>query len=245
MNILALIPARGGSKGVPKKNIKLLEKHPLISYTIAAAKLSKRINKIVVTTDSQEIADISLKYNAEVPFLRPSELANDKSTDIDFVMHALNWLEYNENYIPDLIVLLRPTTPLREVEFIDNAIEKFVTNTNATSLRSSHLSSESPFKWFTLKDNFYDSICNIYSLEDTNRPRQFFTEIYIPNGYVDIIVPNLIKEKNSIFGNKILSFITPIGYEIDTIDEFEYIEYRISKYGTKLLKYLKKVRDEK
>ena len=238
MNILALIPARGGSKGVPKKNIKKLSGFPLISYTIAAAKLSKKINRVLVTTDSQEIADISKKYNAEVPFLRPAELSCDKSTDIDFVLHALNWLKDNESYIPDFIVLLRPTTPLREVELIDNAIEELEKKSAATSLRSAHVSSESPFKWFSVKDNFYDSISNKYNLEDTNRPRQYFPDVYIPNGHVDILIPSCIEKDKSLFGNKILSFITPVCYEIDTIEEFEYIEYIIEKKSSNLKKYL-------
>ena len=244
MKILALIPARGGSKGVPKKNIKLLDNFPLLSFTVAAAKLSTKINRVIVSTDSQEIADIALEFNAEVPFLRPNEFAGDKSTDIDYITHALDWLKCNENYIPDLIVLLRPTTPLREVIIIDKAIEKLLKNEEATSLRSSHLSSESPFKWFSLKNKFYTAICDNYDLEDTNKPRQFFAETYIPNGYVDIIIPGLIKKNNSLFGNKILGFVTPIGYEIDTIDEFEYIEYRIMKYRTELLPYLKNVRNK-
>ncbi len=245
MKILALIPARGGSKGVPKKNIKLLKDFPLISYTIAAAKLSKKINKVVVTTDSQEIVDISLKYNAEVPFLRPSELANDSSNDIDFVVHALDWLENNENFIPDLVVLLRPTTPLREVEYLDDAIEELIKNNKATSLRSSHIVAESPFKWFSIKDDFYTPICDKYNLEDTSKPRQFFPDVYIPNGYVDVLKIDFIKKNNSLYGSNILGYITPIGYEVDTLDDFEYIEFQISKKSTPLFKYLNKIKDNK
>lgn len=244
MKVLALIPARGGSKGVPKKNIKLLENFPLISYTIAAANLSKKIDKVVVTTDSKEIADIALSFNAEVPFIRPSNLASDLATDIDFVIHSLDWLEANENYIPDLVVLLRPTTPLREVNYIDDAIELLINNEIATSLRSSHIVSESPFKWFVIKDGFYTPICDKYSLEDTGKPRQFFPDVYIPNGYVDIIKTNFIKTHNSLYGNHILGYTTPTGHEIDTLDDFEYIEFQISKNSTDLLKYLKEIKDK-
>lgn len=242
MNILALIPARGGSKGVPQKNIKLLENYPLISYTIAAAKLSEKINRVLVSTDSQEIADISLQFDAEVPFLRPSELASDTSTDIDFIIHALNWLETNENYIPDFVVLLRPTTPLREIKFIDQSIEILIQNNEATSLRSSHLVAETPFKWFSMEEKYYAPISDKYTLEDTNKPRQFFPDVYIPNGYVDILKPDFIKKHNSLYGNNILGYITPVGYEVDTINDFEYIEYQISKNNTDLLKYLEKKR---
>ena len=240
MNILALIPARGGSKGVPKKNIKLLGEYPLIAYTIAAAKLSKRINRVVVSTDSQEISDIASSFGAEVPFLRPDELASDKSTDIEYVLHVLDFLQKNESYIPDLIVLLRPTTPLREIKHIDEAIEKFIKNDEATSLRSSHEVSESPFKWFCISDDFYTPICDKYTLEDTNKPRQLFPEVYIPNGYVDILKPRVIKEHGSMYGNKIAGYITPYGNEIDTAEDFEYIEYKVTKGGLPLLEYLKR-----
>jgi CMP-N,N'-diacetyllegionaminic acid synthase len=241
MNILALIPARGGSKGVPKKNIKLLGGFPLISYTIAAAKLSNKIDKVVVSTDSPEIRDISLKFGADVPFLRPSELSGDKAADIDYVLHALNYLKENENYIPDLIVLLRPTTPLREIKYIDEAIEKLLQNDEATSLRSSHTVAESPFKWLLLQDDFYTPICGNYTLEDTNKPRQTFPEVYVPNGYVDILRPDSIREHGSIYATKILGYITETAYEVDTMEEFEYIEYLVSKKSTSLLEYLKNI----
>ena len=192
-------------------------------------KLSKKINRVIVSTDSQEIANIALQFNAEVPFLRPDELASDKSRDIDYILHSLDWLKNNENYTPDLIILLRPTTPLRETKFIDKAIDQMIQQRNATSLRSSHLVPETPFKWFSLKGNFYAPICDNYTLEDTNNPRQSFPEIYVPNGYVDIIKPDVIKKQNSLYGNKIFAFITPLGYEVDTLEDFEYIEYLIFK----------------
>ncbi|MDQ7060113.1 MAG: acylneuraminate cytidylyltransferase family protein [Sulfurimonas sp.] len=240
MKILALIPARGGSKGVPKKNIKLLEDYPLIAYTIAAAKASKNINKVLVSTDFSDIRDIALDFGAEVPFLRPNKIAGEKSQDIDYVLHALEYLEKEEDYIPDLIVLLRVTTPLREVQYIDEAIEKLILDTDATSLRSSHLAAESPFKWFCTSNGYYTPISDASSLEDANKPRQSFKNIYIPNGYVDILKVKQIKINNSLYGEKILAYITPNGYEIDTMEEFEYIQYLIQRHGSDLLEFLKK-----
>ena len=108
----AIIPARGGSKGVPRKNIKLLKGFPLIAYSIVAAKMSKMTDRVIVSTDSQEISDIAQKYDAEVPFLRPAEYAHDRSPDIDFVRHAIDWFAKNESNQPELFVHLRPTTPL-------------------------------------------------------------------------------------------------------------------------------------
>lgn len=229
MNILAIIPARGGSKGVPKKNIKLLNNIPLIGYSIKSAKESKFINKIIVSTDCDEIKDIAETFEIEVPFLRPKEYATDNSLDIDFLKHTLAWLNENENYEPDLIVLLRPTTPIRDASIIDNAIQLMINNQNNSSLRSAHKSSESPFKWFKIKDDIFEPIHADYTIEDTNKPRQSFDDVFIPNGYVDIIKPQTIKEFNDVYSDKILSFITQTAYEIDTIEEFEYIEYKIQK----------------
>ena len=132
MNIISVIPARSGSKGVPDKNIKLLAGKPLIAYSIAAAKKSKLINKIIVSTDSKKYANIAKKYGAEAPFLRPAELAGGKSTDYDWVNHLLNWLATNEDNNPEYLVHLRPTTPLRDPEIIDNAIEELINNLEAT-----------------------------------------------------------------------------------------------------------------
>ena len=106
MKILAFIPARSGSKRIPKRNIKLLKGKPLIAYTIEAAKKSKYINRIVVSTDSEEIANIAKQFDAEVPFLRPGNISKADSTEMGFFNHALDWFFKNENYIPDLIVLL-------------------------------------------------------------------------------------------------------------------------------------------
>ncbi len=227
MNILAIIPARGGSKGVPHKNIKLLNNIPLIGYSIKSAMSSKYINNIIVSTDCPQIAKIAEQFNIEVPFLRPKELSNDNSTDLEYVMHTLKWLTDNNELEPDLIVILRPTTPIREVTIIDEAIETIINNKNASSLRSAHKASESPLKWFKVKNGFYTPICDNIALEDTNKPRQSVEDIYIPNGYIDIINVHLLKD-NELFGNKILNYTTDLAYEIDTIDDFNYLEYKIT-----------------
>ncbi|HON56846.1 MAG TPA: acylneuraminate cytidylyltransferase family protein, partial [bacterium] len=111
MKIYAIIPARGGSKGVPDKNIRLLKGYPVIAYSIVACKLSKKIDRIIVSTDSEKIAQISKKYGAEVPFLRPAEFATDISPDLGFMKHAVDWFEINEKNIPDFFIHIRPTTP--------------------------------------------------------------------------------------------------------------------------------------
>jgi CMP-N-acetylneuraminic acid synthetase len=227
LDILCIIPARCGSKGIPKKNIKLLNGVPLIGYSIKSAKESEYINKIIISTDCEDIKSTAELFNVEVPFLRPKELANDTSLDIDYIKHTLQWLKKHKDYIPDMIVLLRPTTPLRDAKVIDEAIEKFTMNSYATSLRSSHKSPESPFKWFYKKDNYYTTLSDEYTLKDTNRPRQSFDDVYIPNGYVDIIKLDTVIDLDDMYGDKILSFTTKLSYEIDTLEEFNYIEYKL------------------
>src|SRR3989338_8383279 len=147
-NIIALIPARGGSKSIPKKNIIDVGDFPLIAYSIAAAKMSKHISRIIVSTDSPEIAEVAKRYGAEVPFMRPAEYATDTAIDLDVVKHALGWLQEHENYEPEYVVFLRPTTPLRDPTMIDKAIESILSHSEATSLRSGHEIRESPYKLF-------------------------------------------------------------------------------------------------
>lgn len=133
--ILAVITARGGSKGIPRKNIKDLCGKPLIAYTIKAAKASKYLTRCIVSTDDKEIADISRKFDADVPFIRPEEFAQDESTSMEVVRHALSWLSENKDEYYDYLMILQPTSPLRTAEDIDACIEKIV-DTNADSVMS-------------------------------------------------------------------------------------------------------------
>ncbi|MFZ6019832.1 MAG: cytidylyltransferase domain-containing protein, partial [Chloroflexota bacterium] len=120
--VLAIIPARGGSKGIPRKNIRNFAGHPLIAYSIAAALQSRRITRVIVSTDDPEIAEVARAYGAEVPFLRPAELAQDSTLDLPVFQHALAWLTANEAYAPDVVVQLRPTSPIRPVGLVDEAV---------------------------------------------------------------------------------------------------------------------------
>ena len=135
-NILAVIPARGNSKSIKNKNIKLLFGKPLIYYSINIAKRSKSINRIIVSSDSKKIINIAKKYGAEAPFVRPKELSKDNSEDYGLFLHCLKWLEKNENYIPDLIVHLRPTYPIRSAKIVDKAIKFALRKKGYDSIRS-------------------------------------------------------------------------------------------------------------
>ena len=148
MSTIAIIPARSGSKGVPGKNINLLGGIPLFAYSILAAKMMPEVERVIVSTDSKEYAELANKFGAETPFIRPDDISGDKSSDLDFFIHALEWFKLNEGAIPEFLLHLRPTTPLRDPKIMSEAVQLFLTKKEASSLRSGHVASESPFKWF-------------------------------------------------------------------------------------------------
>lgn len=239
--VLALIPARGGSKGVPRKNIRLLKGYPLIAYSIIAAKLSQLIDQVVVSTDAEEIAAIAKEYGAEVPFLRPAELAGDASGDIGFVAHAIEWFRNNRPEIPGYIVHVRPTTPLRDVAVVDDAIRAMQSHPAATSLRSGHLASESPYKWFERNDaGYFESIYKGLSNDQANNGRQEFPDVYIPDGYVDVIRTDFVVENGILHGQNMLGYQSPVCIEVDTEDDFKLLEYQMEKSDSSLYDYLEK-----
>ena len=237
-NIIAIIPARSGSKSIKDKNIKLLSGHPLIAYSIIAAKLSKKIERVIVSTDSEEYGDIAKKYGAEVPFIRPDKYSKDNSTDRDFFIHAIDWFKENENIIPEYWVHLRPTTPLRAPEKIDEAIDVILNDDTATSLRSGHKAPESPLKWFVKEDKYFKGLIEN---EEYNLPKESFEDIYIPDGYVDIVKTSYLLNNEKTHGENIISFESPVCTEIDSIEEFIYIEYQIQNSENSLLDTLHKV----
>lgn len=240
MSVVAIIPARGGSKGVPKKNIALLGGYPLIAYSIIVAKLCPVIDRTIVSTDSEEIAEISSQFGAEVPYTRPSELAQDTSGDLEFIAHAMKWFRENEGKIPDYLIHLRPTTPLRDPAVLTSAVNLFIGRPEATSLRSGHPAAETPFKWFLkTPEDYFRSISPEYSNEFINRPRQSFPQVYVPDGYVDIIKTAFVATHNILHGEKMLGFISPECHEVDTPKDFEYLEFEILRKGSVLRDYLK------
>ncbi len=239
MNIVAIVPARGGSKGVPGKNLRLLGGYPLLAYSLAAAVLSSRIRRVIVSTDSETIAAIAREYDAEVPFLRPPELAQDNSTDLDFMLHAIYWFQKHERAVPDYLVHLRPTTPLRDPQQIDAAIDVLQARPEATSLRSAHPAPESPFKWFRQDPaGYFRSLFDGISNEMLNNPRQAFPEAFIPDGYVDVVKPAVILASGLLHGEKMLGFESPRCTEVDTVTDLELLELELLQRGSALWNYL-------
>lgn len=214
--MICLILARGGSKGVPKKNIKILNGKPLIYYVIYEAKKSKKITKIYVSTDDDEIADIVKEYGVEV-IKRPKQLSEDHSLDVDSFRHFCELKNQK-----DPIVHLRATTPLINHKVIDVAITTYNNTENITSLRSAHETPESVYKFYIKKNNKWKPLVDGM---DTNGPRQTYEKTYLPNGYVDIVSPKIFMNQNTFYGDNIYAFETKVTPEIDTIEDFYYIEY--------------------
>ena len=245
--IYAVIPARGGSKTIPKKNIRPLKGFPLIAYSIAAAKLSKKIDRVIVTTDSEEIASIAKKFGAETPFLRPAEIAQDHSTDREFMDHLITWLLETENEVPAMFVHLRPTSPLRNPEVIDSAIETMLENSSATSLRSGNRHDFVPEKAFRLNGGFFEGLFpEDQRPEYHNLPRQIFPPVYKPNGYVDILKTEFILNNPPLLhGDKILGFLTPDTDDIDNQSDLKNVERLIEERKMAILSYLENLASKK
>lgn len=224
MKILAIIPARGGSKGLKNKNILPLLGHPLIAYSIKAGLDSKRINRVIVSTDSEEIANVSESYGAEVPFMRPAEFSQDMSTDMEMFVHALEWLKKNEDYVPDIIVQLRPTSPVRFEKEIDLCIDKLVSSV-ADSLRIVTPAPCTPYKMWVLNDDT-ELMQPLLTLKDIkepyNEPRQRLPKVYWQVGILDVIKTCTLLEKKSLSGDLILSHVVPneLSVDIDDIHSF-------------------------
>jgi len=240
-NVIGIIPARGGSKGVPGKNIRKFGGFPMIAYSVVASKLSKNIERTIVSTDSEEIAEIASHYGAEVPFLRPSEFAGDESKDIEFFKHAIDWYKKNEGYIPEYFVQLRPTTPLREPKDIDDSIALIQKHSDATSLISVHEIPESPGKMFGMQDGYLHGLCPFDPRpEYFTLPRQEFPPSYFGNGYVDIVKSSTILELESCYGSRMLAFEVPDTGEIDVEDDYKKLEFFLNTSTNSVHEYLKK-----
>lgn len=240
-NIIAIIPARSGSKGIKDKNLSKLCGYPLLAYSIVAAKLARQVARVLISTDSEHYAEIGRRYGAEVPFLRPTELSGDTSTDRDFMLHAMQWVQKNEGQIPEYWVHLRPTTPLRDPAHLDSAIQKLSNCPTATALRSAHVSPESPFKWFRLNETgFLTALTSDdTNLDKFNLPRQSYPQVYIPDGYVDIVKSTFVMNSDHFHGHKVLGYEAPYCIEVDSQGELDLLGFHLRKYGSPLLDYLK------
>jgi len=217
MEVLALIPARGNSKSIPRKNVRGFAGYPLISYSIAAAKQSKQVTRTMVSTDNQEIADVARSFGAEIPFMRPAEFAQDNTQDFPVYKHALNWLKEHEGYEPDIVVQLRPTSPIRPVTMVDDAVSLLINHPEADSVRGVVPSGQNPYKmWHILDDGRLSQILTIDGIEEPyNAPRQQLPDTFWQTGHIDAIRPDTILKKHSMTGDIILPLLIPFEYTVD------------------------------
>jgi CMP-N,N'-diacetyllegionaminic acid synthase len=224
--ILALIPARGGSKALPRKNVLPVAGKPLIAHSIETARASRLVTRTLVSTDDEEIASVAREYGAEVPFRRPAELAQDDSTDLDAFAHALAWLRDEEAYAPELVVHLRPTNPVRRAERVDEAIRLLLEDPQADSLRSVSWPELSPYKMWRIEAGYLRPLLQVEGLPDAHSvPRQRLPEVWWQNGYVDVIRPRTILELGSMSGERVLPFVIEEPFvEIDYADAVERAE---------------------
>lgn len=224
--IVAIIPARGGSKGIPRKNVKLLCGKPLIAYTIEAALSSKCIGRVVVSTEDKEIAEVAGEYGAEV-IARPAELARDDTPSFLVCQHVIRYLEEIKNFYPDVVVVLQPTSPRRIVEDVDRAIEKFLEADCDTVV--SVCEAEHPPHWtYTLEG---DRMKPVIPGGEKILRRQDTPKIYRLNGAVYVTRRDIIMNENRVLGNDTRAYIMPIerSIDIDTELDFQFADLLMKK----------------
>ena len=220
---------------MPKKNIYPLAGKPLIAWTIEAAKNAKLVNRVIVSTDDEEIAEISKKHGAEVPFIRPKEFATDEAKSIELLKHALEWLKFNENYEPDVVVQLKPTNPLRTAKHIDAAVESFFSSPEIDSLLTVYETPVHPYKTWKFKDG--DLISPFISEEATGMkeaskmPKQLLPKVFATNSCVNVVKPKTILDKNSSIGTLIKGFLMSKedSLDINGLFDFELAEFLMAR----------------
>lgn len=223
--MIAIIPARGGSKGLPGKNIKLLDGKPMIAYTIEAALGAKRIDEVFISTDDPDIYEIAVGYGAKASFLRPAELATDTALAVDNYIYTVERLIREFGYRIDTFVVLLPTSPLRTSEDIDAAIKLFEAK-DADSVVS-YTREVHPLFWhkFLNEDGTFENI-----FDETIQNRQELRPSYYPNGAIFVFRYNLIKQKKY-YTDRSFAYVMPRfrSVDVDTIEDFEYVEFLMRK----------------
>jgi N-acylneuraminate cytidylyltransferase len=254
VEVLALIPARSGSKGIPNKNIMELAGKPILAYSIEHAQQAKSVTRIVVSTDDPEIAQVAREYGAEVPFLRPCEIAQDKSRDIETFSHALRWLLAHEGYSPQLVVHLRPTMPLRKTGDIDRAVELLQAYPEADSIRSVSAAKQSIYKMWGMgvngfmepayNDDFAHTVLMAklgtthgkpayvrYHGEQHSVPRQQLRQFLHQNGYIDVMRSGTLRKGKRMAGDCVLPFLVHHRlYELDYMENIPIVEDALRRH---------------
>ena len=235
--ILTLIPARGGSKGIPRKNIRDFSGYPLVAWSIAAGLKSELVTRVIVSTDDEEIAAVACDFGAETPFLRPAEFAQDNSTDLPVFEHALEWLQENEGYVPDVVVQLRPTSPIRPRGLVDAAIKILLEHPDADCVRGVVPAGQNPHKMWRLPEGENGPMKNLLDVEGIaepyNAPRQILPPVYWQTGHIDAIRTSSILEKKSLTGDVIYPLVIDSRYtvDIDNLQDWARYEHLVMTGG--------------
>jgi YrbI family 3-deoxy-D-manno-octulosonate 8-phosphate phosphatase len=235
--VLAIVQARGGSRGLPGKNIRPLNGHPLLAYSINSGQAASRVTRVILSTDSAEIAAVGKQYGAEVPFLRPAEHAQDHTPDFPLFTHALAWLAEHEGYRPDAVVQLRPTTPLRPKGMVNQSVELLLNDPQADCVRGVTTPKQIPYKmWRDGTDGYLAPLIDTEFAEPYNMPRQKLPPAYFQTGHIDAIRTSTILDKHSLTGNRVLPLMLDPIYciDIDTASDFEQAERLIQRIGDQI-----------
>ena len=209
--MLAVVPARGGSKGIPRKNLQLLGGRPLVALAVEAGRATMPlVSRVVCSTDDTEIAAVAVAAGAEVPFLRPGDLAQDTSEDWPVFVHLLDWLAAHENWVPDLIVNLRPTSPLRTSRHVEAAI-RLLLETGADSVKAVCLARQHPHKMWLRGSNaeiepFLKTSFRLSRGPDV--PRAQLDDVYWQNGVVDVTRREVVREQGVMIGRRVAGLVT-------------------------------------
>jgi CMP-N,N'-diacetyllegionaminic acid synthase len=233
MKILAIIPARSGSKGLKSKNIKKINNKTLLEYSIRSAQESKKIDKIIVSTDSEKFKNIAKKIGVEVPFLRPKKYSTSKSNGIDYIKHTLNYLKEKENYEPEIIVILQPTSPIRYDGLIDKSIN-MLKKSKGTSVIGVSIIKQHPFSAYIPKGEFLTS----YKKNSSEYyQRQKFPKMYYPTGSIYTFWNKTFEKFDSPLGNKIIPLVLEPEFSIDIDNLFDFFQCEMTiKYWNKYKK---------
>lgn len=220
-DILALIPARSGSKSIPDKNVRPFAGKPLLAHSIEHARAARSIDRVIVSTDSQRYADVAREYGAEVPFLRPARLAQDDSTDLVVFQHALDWLREHEGWQPQIVVHLRPTYPNRNPADIDRVVDILRRDDELDAVRTVAPAPATPFKMWLRSDDGLLTPCVDRGDEAYNQPRQVLPQVYLQNACIDAVRSRVITEQQSMTGRRIFGYLLEDNLDIDTFEDLE------------------------
>lgn len=218
MSVLAIVPARSGSRGIPDKNVVSFRGKPLLVHSIEHGLLARNVDRVLVSTDSPRYRAIAAAAGAEVPFLRPEALARDLSSDLEVFDHALEWLEAHEGYRPEACVHLRPTHPTRRVLDVERAVELLLGDPSADSVRSVVKARHTPYKMWRLGEGGGLRPLLAGPLPEAwNLPRQLLPDVYLQNAAVDVVRARVVRERRSMTGGRILAYVME---ELGDIDDW-------------------------